>query len=121
MNAGQQGKAGRCPIGLRISDWRLPILFNPHSAMHHVGCMAAQNPTWFWAQSAIRNFGGRPYLPELLVSPEEYFFRLRGWERGLFESGADLTRMALTVASPIKERKSRSRAPSVTLTRKDRS
>jgi len=31
------------------------LFFNPHSAMHHVGCMAAQNPTWFWAQTAIRN------------------------------------------------------------------
>jgi hypothetical protein len=26
-----------------------------HSAMHHVGCMAARNPTWFRAQSAIHN------------------------------------------------------------------
>ncbi len=25
----------------------------PQSAMHHVGCMAALNLTWFWAHSAF--------------------------------------------------------------------
>jgi hypothetical protein len=29
-------------------------------------------------QSANRHFEGRPYLPEVRVSPEEYFFSLRG-------------------------------------------
>jgi hypothetical protein len=38
---------------LRISVFGVSF-FNPHSAMRHVGCMAAQNPTWFWAHSTFR-------------------------------------------------------------------
>jgi hypothetical protein len=44
---------------LRISDFGVSFS-NPGSAMHHVGCMAAQNPTWFWSQPTIRNWKARP-------------------------------------------------------------
>jgi len=82
--------------GHTIADLGFPIFFNP--------------------QSAFRNLEGRPHLPEFQVSPEEYFLSLRGSGRGSFESGAALTSMNLTVASPVRGRKLTSRAPSVTLT-----